>query len=251
MMQKQKITVDNLQNILGHLGTQFERANPILLTGAGFSLAAKNIAGEFIPSTADVRKRLWTLCFGDDAFDETSSLQDLYQTARTRHTNELVRWLTSSLSVDPDTLPDLYLAFFSFPWHRCYTLNIDNLANAVQRRYQLPRELKSVSATSATVYGQPKRLPADVLEIVHLNGTLNDLPDNVTFSVSQYSERLSREEPWYNQLIVDLLSRPVVFVGTQLDELRWTPKTGPQVKMDFRWSAGEEKADYESKTQTA
>ena len=33
--------------------------------------------------------------------------------------------------------------------------------------------------------------------------------------------------------------------------LRWTPKTGPLVKMDFRRSAGEEKADYESKTQTA
>ena len=35
------------------------------------------------------------------------------------------------------------------------------------------------------------------------------------------------------------------------DAVRWTPKTGPQVKMDFRRSAGEEKADYESKTQTA
>ncbi len=35
------------------------------------------------------------------------------------------------------------------------------------------------------------------------------------------------------------------------EELRWTPKIGPQVKMDFRWSAGAEKADDESKTQTA
>ena len=34
-------------------------------------------------------------------------------------------------------------------------------------------------------------------------------------------------------------------------KVRWTPKTGPQVKMDFRWSASEKKADYESKTQTA
>jgi len=34
-------------------------------------------------------------------------------------------------------------------------------------------------------------------------------------------------------------------------DLRWTPKTRPPVKMDFRRSAGEEKADYESKTQTA
>jgi hypothetical protein len=35
------------------------------------------------------------------------------------------------------------------------------------------------------------------------------------------------------------------------NEVRWTPKTGPQVRMDFRRSAGEEKADYESETQTA
>lgn len=34
-------------------------------------------------------------------------------------------------------------------------------------------------------------------------------------------------------------------------KVRWTPRIGPQVKMDFRWSAGEEKADYESQTQTA
>ena len=39
--------------------------------------------------------------------------------------------------------------------------------------------------------------------------------------------------------------------GGQILRLRWTPKTGPQVKMDFRWSASEKKADYESKTQTA
>jgi hypothetical protein len=40
-------------------------------------------------------------------------------------------------------------------------------------------------------------------------------------------------------------------LAAELFALRWTPKIGPQVKMDFRWSAGEEKADYESKTQTA
>ena len=36
-----------------------------------------------------------------------------------------------------------------------------------------------------------------------------------------------------------------------VERLRWTPKTGPHIKMDFRWSAGEKTADYESKTQTA
>ena len=34
-------------------------------------------------------------------------------------------------------------------------------------------------------------------------------------------------------------------------QVRWTPKTGPQVKMDFCRSAAEKKADYESKTETA
>jgi hypothetical protein len=58
----------------------------------------------------------------------------------------------------------------------------------------------------------------DELEVVHLNGTLEDLPDNVTFSLAQYAERLAQEQPWYRQLATDLLSQPVVFVGTQLDE---------------------------------
>ncbi len=35
------------------------------------------------------------------------------------------------------------------------------------------------------------------------------------------------------------------------ESLRWTPKIGPPVKMDFYRSAGEKKADYESKTETA
>ena len=38
--------------------------------------------------------------------------------------------------------------------------------------------------------------------------------------------------------------------GQLMASLRWTPKTGPLVKMDFRRSAGE-KADDESQTQTA
>src|SRR5207248_311105 len=41
---------------------------------------------------------------------------------------------------------------------------------------------------------------------------------NVTFSTPQYAQRLARDEPWYNQLISDLLARPVVFIGTNLDE---------------------------------
>ncbi|MCU0785084.1 MAG: LamG domain-containing protein [Verrucomicrobia bacterium] len=40
-----------------------------------------------------------------------------------------------------------------------------------------------------------------------------------------------------------------LYIGS--GEERWPPKTGPLVKMDFRSSAGEERADYESQTETA
>src|SRR6266851_8272222 len=55
---------------------------------------------------------------------------------------------------------------------------------------------------------------------------------------------ISREE--HNKI-----HKHIKTIQQHLESMRWTPKTGPQVKMDFRRSAGEEKADYESKTQTA
>ncbi len=51
---------------------------------------------------------------------------------------------------------------------------------------------------------------------------------------------------------LDKLLFCVISVGQFLQELRWTPKTGPLVKMDFRRSAVDKKEQtYESKTQTA
>jgi hypothetical protein len=55
-----------------------------------------------------------------------------------------------------------------------------------------------------------------------LNGTIQDLPKDVTFSTTQYAARLAREESVYTQLAAELLSHPFVFVGTTLDKsLLW------------------------------
>lgn len=202
--------------ITGHLRTQFEAAKPILFTGAGFSLNAKNIGGSDIPSVRDLRLGLWKLCFGEEVFEESNSLQDLFQMAKNQRRNETAKFLTEQLTIDAKKLPSWYKDVFSFPWHRCYTLNLDNLATAADRSFALPRPIKTTSATSQASH--PVVDERRFLHVVHLNGTLDDLPDNVTFSFAQYAERLSRDEPWYHQLISDLLSRPVVFIGTQLDE---------------------------------
>lgn len=202
--------------VIGHLRTQFETAKPVLFTGAGFSVDAKNATGTNLPTSDVLRREIWRVCFGDESFDEHNSLQDLYQVARVQRPKQLTELLTQKLSVDSDSLPDWYKLIFSYPWHRCYTLNIDNLPQAIDRRFQLPRTIKVTSAMSQRSYASVDERAH--LHVIQLNGGMDDLPDNVTFSVPQYAQRLVRDEPWYNQLVSDLLSRPVVFMGTNLDE---------------------------------
>lgn len=200
-----------------HLRTQFEHAQPILLTGAGFSLAAKNSSGSSLPTTAALTEHLWNLCFPSDSFEDESTLPDLFQHAVGHHRKELTRLLTELLTVDGNTLPDWYQKIFGLPWYCCYTLNIDDLALAVSRRFDLPREVRQVSATNPRSRSSGSDA-SEHLEIVHLNGTLADLPDHVTFSVRQYADRVSNPDPWYNRLVAELLSHPIIAIGTTLDE---------------------------------
>jgi hypothetical protein len=46
--------------------------------------------------------------------------------------------------------------------------------------------------------------------------------EDLTFSESQYAERIANQEPWYSRCVVDITSRPVIFIGTVLSEsLLW------------------------------
>jgi hypothetical protein len=201
-----------------HLQSQFERARPILFTGAGFSASARNIQSEPVPSAGALRMMIWELCFPGTPVEDGSSLQDLYEHALRRNRTRLSELLIRQLTVEPDAVPDWYRKILTMPWQRCYTLNIDNLEAAASSRFNLPRKAVPISATDprASASGVPN--PAREVEFVHLNGTLQDIPENVTFSVTQYAERLARPEPWYLRFASDLLTSPVVFVGTRIDE---------------------------------
>ena len=213
-MRTTKIQDELERSFIPHLKTQFSQALPVLLTGAGFSLGARNHDGRTLPSYENLRAELWNLCFPDVDFDG-SSLQTLYDYALIRHRRKTEQLLRRLLTVDPATLPDWYELVFSLPWHRCYTLNIDDLANAANTAFKLPRKLTPTSATQPT----PKAITDPrTLEVVHLNGTLEDLPSNVTFSLTQFAERLAKPEPFYVNFVAELLSRPVVIIGTRLDE---------------------------------
>ncbi len=209
---------DHLTKIyIPHLAGQFRQATPVLLTGAGFSRGAKNLQGGSIPIPDELCREIWTISFPGEEYEEGSSLQDLFEDARLRHANKLRDRLTELLTVSSQDVPEYYSTIYSMPWSRCYTLNIDDLEGAVSRKFEISRRLRPLSATTSPSPGEESSDNLS-LDIVHLNGTLADLPNGVTFSTLQYAERLSRPDPWYIRLIADLLSRPVVFIGTSLNE---------------------------------
>ena len=204
------------QTILPHLREQFSRARAILFTGAGFSLSTRNLEGMPLPSPQILAERIWELVFPGEPYDATSSLQDIYEAALESHSQQLAELLTTSLSVVPESIEDWLGQYFRLPWHRIYTLNVDTAVTAVNQQFDLPRPIVETSAT-ASVSSNPE-YSESVLEVIHLNGTIGDIPSNVTFSGSQYARRLASPDHLYQQLVADLVSRPIIFIGTSLDE---------------------------------
>lgn len=189
----------------------------MLFTGAGFSRDAKNIAGGYLPLGESLKQAIWHLCYPEDPFEPATSLQDLFEYARLNAKNRLRELLLRQLSVDASALPAHYAKLFEFPWLRAYTLNIDDLPQALARAGAVRRHIVPLSATRESHERPSTHLERD-LEYVHLNGLLEDAPDGVTFSTTQYAARLASQEPLYVRCVSDVLAHPVVFIGTQLDE---------------------------------
>ncbi len=194
------------------LGRRLAEGRVILFTGAGFSLGATSVSHVPVPGVDALRRLLWPLAFPTDAVDEASSLADVYDVAAARAGNAVEDLLRNHLTVDHASLPGDYRLWFSLPWYRHYTLNVDDLDEQVGRAGTLPRRVRSVSALrDSFVAAGPELLS------VHLNGRARDYPD-VTFSARQFAKRLAQPDEWYQALTADLLSHPVVFVGSTLDE---------------------------------
>lgn len=203
-------------NLLAYIKEQFKNARLILLTGAGFSSGATDKQGKKLPIGSSLAEEIWKICFVDDPYDEQSTLPDLYQHALSRHRALLKDLMLRRLAVSSETLPDYYKLWFSAPWRRIYTLNVDDLEQAANLRFGLARRVVPVSGTRG--YLNERYVDNSDLVVIHLNGLLEDVPEHVTFSTAQYGRRLSSQEPAYNQFVNDLASYPMIFVGTKLDE---------------------------------
>lgn len=203
----------------------------ILFTGAGFSAEAHCCAGTPLPDSAQMTRDLWRILFGDDEPDD-STLADLYDIALVRAPDPLRDYVATHLRIGDAPLPPSFRAWFSAPWLRIYTLNVDDLETAVVRQFDLPRPLRTVSALA-----KPPPAVEGALDVVHLNGIAGDVAKQVTFSTMQYASRLARRDHAYEKLVDDLGSHSFVFVGTKLDEtVLWQ-------HVELEGSAPEQRAD--------
>ena len=209
------MTISNY--ILERLRSQFSRGEPVLFTGAGFSVEAKSQDGRPIPSSAALTEEFWDLAFPNQPIALATRLGDAFHAASMSEHSKLCRHIRERLSIDSESLPSFYQQWFSMAWSRNYTLNIDDLELAATRRYALAQQIVSISATSGRKEGVAKQTK-DHLECIHLNGLVGDELPNLTFSSLDYGSRQATPDQWMIQAARDVVTRPVVFVGTELDE---------------------------------
>jgi hypothetical protein len=201
------------------LRAQISRGEPVLFVGAGFSAEAHDTTGLSIPDSQQLTEELWRIPFPGEPCDSNTRLGDAFFTAKQHSSSETLEFIRTRLSVDSNTIPDFYKTWFSMPWVKCYSLNIDDLEQAAARKFKLQRGVISISATSGETKGVPR---VNDLEVVHLNGGVWDKLDDMTFSALDYGGRLARPDSWWTGCVADIMSRPVIFVGTELDEsLLW------------------------------
>lgn len=188
------------------------RGEAILLTGAGFSRGLTDKFGDPLPIGCELAESIWPIAFGDEPFDSDTPLNLVYAEALRQSRKLLGEQLTRHFEVDRDKVPARYETWYALPWHRIYTLNVDDGDDAVALRAGGHR-LQVVSALTS----KPGAVRPDRLGVVHVNGRLADFP-NLTFSPWEFADRTAREDTWYQEFVTDITSRPVVVIGSVLDE---------------------------------
>ncbi|PJZ78789.1 SIR2 family protein [Leptospira neocaledonica] len=186
----------------------------ILFTGAGFSKEAKDYNGKPIPLGAELANELWDIYFPGQPKDQ-STLKDIFHHARKKDPKRLVAFLQSRFRINTNELPKEYQEYINFPWGKVYTLNIDNIWESIYEKFDGPFHINPISCTSDRNHSRGYNRN---LDIVHLNGTLSDLPNNVTFTDEDYGLVLTKENPYYSEFSSEFMRQMVIFIGSELEE---------------------------------
>lgn len=188
----------------------------VLFLGAGLSAGLTSISGGIVPNSGDLTRQLWPIAFPESAFDERTSLQDVFDTARRRNPVATQARMQALLTIDPNAIPTHYLQFLAGPWDCMYSLNVDDLAEVAIRAPSEDLTVRSINAVTST--GDDEIPTLTSVDVVHLNGRISDGVNAVTFSEADFAARLAAPDGYYRACAVDILTKPTLFIGTRVIE---------------------------------
>ena len=189
---------------------QFAKGQVVLFAGAGFSLGAKNMRGNEPPDARSLAEHLAAECCWEYTGEDLSVV---YAQAEFHLGSAALRELLASLYCElaPASWHHLIAEIY---WHRIYTTNIDDLFEKTYSSSSCQR-LKSLVCPSPHQEAHPW---LEDVQCIHLHGAVYDHSKPLTFSLSSFGEQTASPSVWYQQLIEDMQSKSVVFVGTRLAE---------------------------------
>ena len=202
--------IDWTQPEFTFLANKLKLGQVCLFAGAGFSSGARNKFGQALPLGGKLAELLAERA-GEMYRGE--SLPTVFEAVETTiGTNDLWSYLRDLYSVcDAD---EWYRLMGHVTWHRIYTTNIDDLF-----QYLLPYPSKQKLDMLVRGDSTQERDPHfEHLQCIHLHGHVKYRQNGLTFTLPAFASHTARPDPWYQTLANDINTRPVVFVGTQLEE---------------------------------
>lgn len=204
-------------NIIGKLDRCLLSGKTILFTGAGFSLGAKNGAGQDLPTGFGLKKLLLTELLGykesDEEYNELieDKLSDICAFSEQEASQAKVQDFIIEQFSDCEP-KEFHKTIANFgKWKRIYTVNIDDvLENSIDRSMLAVQDVER-----PITYTKAKQV-----EYIKLHGSVRNRSSRLVFSNQQYVDSMLKSTDYrFNTFSQDMQMENFVVVGTEMDEI--------------------------------
>ena len=184
-----------------------------LLLGAGASMGSIGGNGEPLPSGPNLRDKLVSE-FRIPTSEDVITLSRAYAAAKRKNPDRLEEFIGSWFT---GCTPDWQHLLADFDWHRIWTLNIDDIIEAVFHR----------RGTKIDRFDWTSRFrdkPSAGTQIVHLHGFADKTSDgrvalkDLVFSINEYSATSRDPRSWHTVFTDEFAERPFIVLGASLVE---------------------------------
>ncbi len=190
---------------------QLRRGQVVLFLGAGASFGSLNQLGDSPPLGATLAEQLSKQA-GVNFDKEEDDLSTVAANAKIRLGDDAYNRFLRERYLH--CKPSAALTQLSqFPWHRIYTLNIDDAFEAAYAKSDYSAE---VSVSNSPVSDKSK--DARIVQLIHLNGSVDRLESGLIFTPAEYSSYAGKYGSWYERSAQDFQRFTFLFVGTKLNE---------------------------------